>query len=106
SLYSEGSDGIRVLTTRFRTRPVKENTREEVRKLEDKARTLRQNAEKIQADIEANKQNAALVAKLENFTSANTHSATEKGKLDSEATIALAKYLMDTRGGRTKEAVG
>jgi hypothetical protein len=105
SLYSEGSDGIRVLTTRFRTRPVKENTREEVRKLEDKARTLRQTAEKIQADIEANKQNAALVAKLENFTSANTQHATEKGKLDSEATIALAKYLMDTRGEKTKEAV-
>src|SRR5438270_6321107 len=35
SLYSEGGDGIRVLSTRFRTRPIKENTREEVRKLED-----------------------------------------------------------------------
>jgi hypothetical protein len=105
SLYSEGGDGIRVLTTRFRTRPIKENTREEVRKLEDKARTLRQNAEKIQADIEANKQNAALVGKLENFTAASTVSATEKGKLDSEATIALAKYLMETRGDKTKEMV-
>src|SRR5262245_15170051 len=27
SLYSEGSEGIRVLTTRFRTRPVREDTR-------------------------------------------------------------------------------
>jgi hypothetical protein len=34
SLYSEGSDGIRILTTRYRTRPIKEDTREEVRKLE------------------------------------------------------------------------
>ena len=32
SLYSEGTDGIRVLTTRFRTRPIMEDTREEVRK--------------------------------------------------------------------------
>src|SRR4051812_39433553 len=40
SLYSEGSDGMRVLTTRFRTRPVKEDTREEVRKLEDEAKKL------------------------------------------------------------------
>ena len=41
SLYSEGSDGIRVLTTRFRTRPVQEDTREEVRKLEDEIKKLR-----------------------------------------------------------------
>src|SRR5439155_3452121 len=35
SLYTESGDGIRVLTTRFRTRQVKEDTREEVRKLEE-----------------------------------------------------------------------
>src|SRR5262249_35359343 len=43
SLYSESADGIRVLTTRFRTRPVKENTREEVRKLEDEVKKLQSN---------------------------------------------------------------
>jgi hypothetical protein len=105
SLYSEGADGIRVLTTRFRTRPIKENTREEVRKLEDKARTLKQASEKIQADIEACKQNMALLGKLENFTAASTQHATEKGKMDSDATIALAKYLMDGRSEKTKEMV-
>src|SRR5262249_2716825 len=31
SLYSEGSEGLRVLTTRFRLRPIKEDTRDEVR---------------------------------------------------------------------------
>ncbi len=106
SLYSEGGDGIRVLTTRFRSRPIKENTREEVRKLEDKARTLKQNAEKIQADLEACKQNMALLGKLENFTAASTQHATEKGKMDSEATIALAKYLMEGRNDKTKEMIG
>src|SRR5437660_247055 len=40
SLYSEGSDGVRILTTRFRSRPVKEDTREEVRKLPDEQRKL------------------------------------------------------------------
>src|SRR5205823_6279720 len=33
SLYSEGTDGLRVLSTRYRTRPVLEATREDVRKL-------------------------------------------------------------------------
>src|SRR5205807_7578252 len=50
SLYSESADGIRVLTTRFRSRPVKEDTREEVRKLEDEVRRLQMNAQKLQAD--------------------------------------------------------
>ena len=65
SLYSEGSDGIRVLSTRFRTRPIKENTREEVRKLEDRAKTLRETIEKLTADMEASKENRALLGKLD-----------------------------------------
>jgi hypothetical protein len=106
SLYSEGGNGVRVLTTRFRTRPIRENTREEVRKLEDKAKSLRQNAEKLQADMEACRQNTALLGKLENFTAASTQHATEKGKMDSDATIALAKYLMDGRSEKARELVG
>ena len=31
SLYSEGAEGLRVLSTRFRTRAVKDDTRQEVR---------------------------------------------------------------------------
>src|SRR5262245_19323327 len=34
SPYAEGTDGIRVLNTRFRSYAIKEDTREEVRKLE------------------------------------------------------------------------
>ena len=93
------------MTTRFRTRPVKENTREEVRKLEDEAKKLQTNSKKLMADMEACKQNMGLLGKLEGFTTASTVHATEKGKLDSESTIALAKYLMDGRTERTKEMV-
>jgi hypothetical protein len=105
SLYSEGSDGVRVLTTRFRTRPVKEDTREEVRKLEDELKKLQQNAQKIQAEMNACQQNVALLGKLENFTAASTQNATEKGKLDSDATIALANFLMKDRSEKTREMV-
>ncbi len=38
SLYTEGSEGLRVLSTRFRTRAVKEDTRQEVRALEESIR--------------------------------------------------------------------
>src|SRR5437879_3406936 len=40
SLYAEGTDSIRVLSTRFRTRPIFEDTREDVRKLQDELKKL------------------------------------------------------------------
>src|SRR5262249_7589421 len=70
SLYSEGTDGIRVLTTRYRTRPVREDTREEVRKLEDELKKLQFAAQKLQADARACEENKALLGKLEAFTAA------------------------------------
>jgi hypothetical protein len=105
SLYSEGTDGIRVLTTRFRNRPVEEDAREDVRKLDEEMRKLNQEIQKTQAEVEANKANSTLLTKLEGFTAASTTNATEKGKLDSDATIQLAKFLMEGRAERTKESV-
>src|SRR5262245_30668003 len=78
SLYTESIDGIRVLTTRFRTRPVKEDTREEVRKIEEEMKKLQQEQRKLQAEQSALTANTALLAKLENFTTASTVHATEK----------------------------
>ena len=74
SLYSESSGDIRVLTTRFRTRAVKEDTREEVRKLEDEAKKLQQTAQKLQGDMDAIKSNVALLGKLEKFAEADRKS--------------------------------
>src|SRR5437868_2212320 len=105
SLYSEGTDGIRILSTRYRIRPIKEDTREEVRKLEAQIKELASAAQKRQADIRTIEQNLQLLSKLENFTSASTHAATEKGTLNSEATITLSKYVMDQRTQKAKELV-
>ena len=105
SLYSEGVDGIRVLTTRFRTRAIKEDAREEVRKLEMQIKSLAAEAQKLEADAKTNEANQQLVAKLESFTAAVTTSATEKAHLNAEATIALAKYMMTTRTELSKDLV-
>jgi uncharacterized protein (TIGR02231 family) len=105
SLYSEGSDGLRVLTTRFRTRPIKEDTREEVRKLDDEIYKLQLNLERFQADIGSIEQNLKMLSKLEDFTSVTTKTASEKAAINSESIIALTKYVMETRGDKTKEMV-
>src|SRR5262245_57911431 len=40
SFYAEGADGLRVLSTRFRTRAVKDDTRQEVRAEEERLKKL------------------------------------------------------------------
>jgi hypothetical protein len=105
SLYSEGTDGIRVLTTRFRTSPIKEDTREEVRKLEEQRRKLETDLQKLDADLRAAEANMKMLDKLEGFTAANTQHATEKGTLNAETIISLSKHVMDKRVELSKEVV-
>lgn len=105
SLYAEGTDGIRILSARFRTRAIAEDTREEVRKVEAKIKTLKQKMQSLQSDLKAGEQNAAFVAKLEGFTAATLTHLTDKGQLDSEKTIALATFIRETRTKAAKEEV-
>jgi uncharacterized protein (TIGR02231 family) len=106
SLYTEGTESIRVLSTRFRTRPVFEDTRQDVRKLQDELKQLQQSQEKIESDIRAIEATQQHLGKLENFTSATTTHSAEKGMLNSDSTIALSKYIIETRNQQFRELVG
>src|SRR5262249_4332964 len=105
SLYTEGTDGLRVLSTRYRTRAVKEDTRKEVRAKEEQIKKLKQEAERMQKKVQVIEQNLQLLTKLEGFTSATMQHLAEKGLLNSEATIELSKYVMDSRSERTETQV-
>jgi hypothetical protein len=103
SLYTEGSADVRVLSTRFRTRPVIEDTREDVRKLEDEKKKLLIAAEKIQSDTASITQNMQMLGKLENFTDRTAVHSTDKGGLNGDTVITLAKYVMEQRAEKAKE---
>jgi hypothetical protein len=105
SLYAEGTDGVRVLSTRYRTRAVKEDTRKEVRAKELQIHTLKQDAERMQKEIQVIEQNLQLLTKLENFTGATMQNLAEKGLLNSEATLALTKYVMISRTEKSEAQV-
>lgn len=105
SLYSEGADGVRILSTRYRTRAIAEDNREEVRKLEAKIKDAQKKLQAAQADLTVMVMNAAFLTKLENFTAATLVTLTEKGHLDSEKTIALATHIRETRVKTGKEEV-
>jgi len=106
SLYTEGTEGIRVLTTRFRSRPILEDTREDVRKLQDELKQLQLSREKVEADIKANQANLQMLTKMESFMSITTVHSAEKGILNSDSTIAMAKHIRETRSELVREQVG
>ncbi|MFT3881899.1 MAG: mucoidy inhibitor MuiA family protein [Gemmatales bacterium] len=103
SLYSEGSDGIRILTTRYRTRAIEVDTREEVKKLNQERKTLQLAKQDLESKQKVLTDNIALLAKLEAFTAATMQHLTEKGVLSSDQTISLSKYIMETRSSKSEE---
>ena len=103
SLYTEGTDGLRVLSTRFRTRAVKEDTRQEVRVEAGAAQETsgrRQSGFKKRSPCK--QEDLGYLQKLGGFTSTALTGLTEKGRLDSEAIVSLSKFVMDNRGTKTK----
>jgi hypothetical protein len=103
SLYAEGGDGIRVLSVRYRTRAIAEDTREEVRKIEALIKTHAQKLQTLQTEMKTIDENTKLLDKLEGFTGKSLGTLTDKGQLDSEKIIALTKFIQDDRTKRSKE---
>jgi uncharacterized protein (TIGR02231 family) len=105
SLFTESSDGIHVLTTRYRTRAVKEDTRDAVRKVERQIKEYQDKTQEIQKQLEVIAQNQQFLGKLEGFTSATMVQMTEKGTLNAESTLKMASYVTETRATQAKQQV-
>ncbi len=103
SLYAEGNDNIRVLSVRYRTRAIAEDTREEVRKLDTEIKTLQTKTQTFESDLKAMGENLKLLDKLEGFTAKSLENLTDKGMLDPEKIISLAKFVQEDRTKRVKE---
>ena len=105
SLYAESNPDIRVLSTRYRTRPLQQTSQEELRKLEAQVKELGKQQQVTRKQIETDQSNLQLLLKLENFTQATMAQMTEKGALNPDAVTKLAAYIMDTRAARNSEVV-
>jgi len=103
SLYAEGNDNARVLSVRYRTRAIAEDTREEVRKFEGEIKGLQLKAQGFESDLKAAGENLKLLDKLEGFTAKSLEHLTDKGQLDPEKIITLAKFVQDDRAKRAKD---
>jgi len=103
SLYGEGTEGIRVLATRFRSRAVEADTRKEVRDLNEQEEKIQLDNQRLASEAKTLEANAAFLTKMESFVSASTTHATEKGKIDSEEITRLTGYVMDLRKSQNKQ---
>jgi uncharacterized protein (TIGR02231 family) len=97
SLYTEGADGIRVLSTRLRRRAVRDDTREEVRAKDALIATLDAESRQLQKKLSVQVQNLRLMEKLEGFTATSLSELTAQGKLDSDAILSLSNYVIAQR---------
>ena len=105
SLYAEGNGEVRVLTTRYRSRPLAQTAQEEVRKLETQLKDLQKASQVLSRQVETDNANLELMNKLEGFTQATMKELTEKGALSAEAVTKLANYIMETRTAKAAETV-
>ncbi|MBI2808927.1 MAG: DUF4139 domain-containing protein [Planctomycetes bacterium] len=105
SLFSEGSEGVRVLTTRFRSRPIQQDTRADVAKVQEEMAQLGLAREKIEGDIKAIEDNLKMLTKMEGFLGVTTIQGAEKGQLNADAAIALAKHIKESRIETSRELV-
>jgi len=97
SLFAEGGDKVEVRAVRFRTRASGESPRKEVREIEEKLRTNRQNIQLVNKKIQLLKKRTAYLDKMETF-SANTATADlDRGVLDAEALEKLTTFSFDQR---------
>ncbi len=105
SLYSEGAEGLRVLSTRFRSRAVKDGTRQEVRAKEELIKKLETDAKRLKKEIDVQEEDLKYLEKLGGFTGTALSGLTEKGRLDSEAILTLSKFIMENRSTKAKAEV-
>jgi len=106
SLYTEGAEGLRVLSTRYRTRAVREDTRKEVRAKLEQIKALQAVAQRARRELHVLGQNLEFLQKLEGFTAATMQGLAEKGLLDGKATIGLTGFVMESRAEKSAAMVG
>ncbi len=105
SLYTEGGDGLRVLSTRYRTRAVREDTRAEVRALQEQLKKLEAETQSLTRTGQVLEEHQKFVTRLEAFTAATMQSLTEKGVMNADSVVTLSRFVMTTREESAKAQV-
>ncbi|MHC4417320.1 MAG: mucoidy inhibitor MuiA family protein [Planctomycetota bacterium] len=98
SLYAEAFEGLTVTSVRYRERAVKEDTREEVKKLEAQIEQIQTDIRHAEAQRRVIAQNMETLFKLQEFTVSAQSSDLNRGVLQFEPLEKLVSYIATMRG--------
>jgi hypothetical protein len=97
SIYAESADGIEVRSVRYRTRPVQEDVRQEVRELDEQLREVADQIEAHQRRLTVLGEHRAYLATLENFVAPTADVELTRGVLNAGTLEQLSNFLLDQR---------
>ena len=97
SLFAEGGEKVEVRAVRFRTRASGESPRKEVREIEEKLRTNKQNIQLVQKKTQLLKKRTAYLDKMETFSAKTATADLDRGVLDAEALEKLTTFSFEQR---------
>jgi len=97
SLFAEGGEKVEVRAVRFRSRASGESPRKEVREIEEKLRTNKQNQQLVNKKIQLLKKRTAYLDKMETFSAKTATADLDRGVLDAEALEKLTTFSFEQR---------
>ena len=97
SIYAESADGVEVRSVLYRIRPVEQDVREEVRKLDAEIRGVQDLIQTNNQQTQVLANETGYLAKLEQFTAPTANVELTKGVLNAETLKALTAFLFEQR---------
>lgn len=97
SLYAESADGVEVRSVSYRVRPVEQDVREEVRKLDEELLSLQDQLTAAGRHKQVLAERKAYLDKLEQFSAATSTLELSKGVLNAETLKNLTLFLQQQR---------
>ena len=105
SLYAEGGSGVQVRSVQFRTRPVAQDVREDVRKIDGELVAMGDRLAEINAGVQRLAERRAYLEKMENFVAPTAQVEMSKGVLNAETLTTLADYSFKQREELSKSTL-
>jgi hypothetical protein len=97
SLHAESSDDVKVRSVRFRQRPVVQDTREEVRKIDARIEAIADRQAANHKKGELINEHRALLTSLQQFVAPTANVELTKGVLNADTLQKLATFIKDQR---------
>ena len=97
SLFAEGSDGVEIRSVVYRNRPVAQDVRDEVRKIDEDLRALNDQTAALLGQQNLLKEQRGYLDKLANFTAPTANVEMTKGVLNADQLKNLTTYQFEQR---------